>query len=149
MYAINFIIHCHMTHSTVSIHLIVKLAAFIVILYHTIVFRAELVPLHVWIVKPIVILMITRVLLRVIAASIAHIIARARSLIIPSTVNVSTVAVGSEFDFALVSGLAHASFGANSWEGDLVLHFVQDEERHGPFARVFIPDTPLSQLVLV
>ena len=147
MYAINFIVHGHMTHSTVSIHLVVKLAAFIVILYHTIVFRAKLIPLHVWIVKPIVI--IPRVLLRVVAATIAHIIARARPRMLPSTVNVSTVAVGSEFDFALISGLAHASFGANSWEGDLVLHFVQDEERHGPFARVLIPDTPLAQLVLV
>ena len=147
MYAIDFIVHGHMTHSTVSIHLVVKLAAFIVILYHTIVFRAEFVPLHVWIVKPIVI--IPRVLLRVVAATIAHIIARARPRMLPSTVNVSTVAVGSEFDFALISGLAHASFSANSWEGDLVLHFVQDEERHGPFARVLIPDTPLAQLVLV
>ena len=73
MYAIDFIVHGHMTHSTVSIHLVVKLAAFIVILYHTIVFRAKLIPLHVWIVKPIVI--IPRVLLRVVAATIAHIIA--------------------------------------------------------------------------
>ena len=135
MNAINLVIHRHITHSTVSVHFI-HLTTFSVVLDHTIVFLSELGPLHVGVVQAAVMVLPPAIVVRIVAANVA----RARASMLPGAVDVPTRAVDSELDLPLVPRLTHASFRSNCWKSHLVLHLVEEEERHGPLASVLVPN---------
>ena len=74
MHAINLVIHRHVTHIARLVHMIVviHLTALVVILLHTIVFAAKLVPLHIRVVQ--VVIMVAIVLAEV-ASTVPAVIA--------------------------------------------------------------------------
>ena len=134
-----------MAHRTISIHLVVHLAAFVMILRQTVVFVSEFVPLHVRIVQAVIIRI--SVLFRE-SATVSAVIARARPRIF-RTVDESAIAIHSELDFSLVPGLTHSGFCTNRRKSHLILHLVKDEQWDCPLTAVFIPCRTLTELVLV